>query len=87
MPQVPIQSEQLEELQRLVKKLSDDKDAADNATAESSAAHTALMQAQADVGTKDVAEAELDQVVADDLVELTEFITTLSSPSTSKPKG
>lgn len=80
MAQVPISTEQLEELQNLVGKLSEDKAAADDATAESSAAHIALQVAQADIVTKDAAEAKLDAVVSEDVVKLQAFIGTLLSP-------
>lgn len=80
MAQVPITTEQLTRLKGLVDKLSTDKDAADGATAESSAAHMALQQAQMDVTTKDAAEADADTLVSSDTADLVSFVDGLLMP-------
>jgi hypothetical protein len=79
MPTVPIDQATLDALVSKVAKLTEDKTAADDATAASGAAHAALQKAQADAATADTAEATADGLVAADLADLRAFVDGLAA--------
>lgn len=75
-----ISADQLAALKAKIQTLSDDKDAADVATAKSNDADAAATRATADAATAKLTEQGADATVAADLVDLTSFVESLSAP-------
>ena len=75
---VPVSDDQLAMLLAKVDKLVADKKIADEATTASNDAHGILQKAQADVATKDAAEASADGQVNVDVGDLKSFVEALA---------
>jgi hypothetical protein len=87
MATIAITTDQLAALKGKLDTLTADTASANDATAASNDAHTALQKAQADAASKDISEATADGQVTADLTDLQAFVNGLVTAATPPAVG